>query len=136
MPAIASCASGRHHPPVLSASSANVIEPPGVGCVVSVYRPGIAPLPPTTSKPLPVEPVDPLGFGLLPPLLLLPHAANNITATSARAMTAAPLLRVLRDPKPCLTCSPQSHLWTGPDDRQSALTSNVTAVTVDRTDET
>src|SRR4029077_10747129 len=86
-----------------------VIEPPGVGCVVSVYRPGIAPLPPMPSKPLPaVEPVDPLAVLLpLPPLLLLPHAANNITATSATAMTAAPLLR---DAKPCLTCSPQSHV--------------------------
>ena len=58
---------------------------------------------------------------------------GGITITSATATNPAPLFR---DPKPCLTCTPQSHVWTGRDDRQSALTSNVTAVTVDRTGET
>src|ERR1700712_1572206 len=105
MPAIASCASARHQPPVLSASRARVILPPSVGFAVSVYTPGMGPLPPTASRPVaPLGVLPPLGVVLSPPPLLLPQAESAIAVTSARATTPAPFR--LRDPKTFLTCSP------------------------------
>src|SRR6188508_231371 len=106
MPAIASCASGRHQPPVDSASSANVISPPGVGLVVSTFRPGIGP-----SARSAVQSPDGLPLLSEPDglsLPLLPQDASAIASTSTRAMAAPPPR--LRDPKPCLTCSPRLHV--------------------------
>src|SRR5438445_5258584 len=105
MPEIASWASGRHHPPVLSAWSANVILPPSCG-----FTSGPALLLPFTP---PVVAVPPFG---LPFLLLLPQAPISITMTSAMA-TAPPALR-LRDPRTYSTFPPNDYDRFA--DRQSA----------------
>ena len=64
-----------------------------------------------------------VGVLLLPLLLLLdllllpPQAASIMAVTRAMATRPAPLR--LRDPRTCLTYSPQ-ELWAGNRDRQSA----------------
>src|SRR5438128_7449242 len=102
MPEIASWASGRHHPPVLSAGRANVTLPPRSGFTDAGSLP-------------PPEVVPVLGFGL-PFGLLLPQAPISITMTSAMA-TAPPALR-LRDPRTYSTFPPNDYDRFA--DRQSA----------------
>src|ERR1700722_13748116 len=110
MPAMASCASARHHPPVDSASSAKVMFPPSTGLAVVVFRPGSAApaVPLRFSKAEAVVgvtvPAPPLPV-LVDDLLLLPHAASTIAETKTMA-TAAEALR-LPDLRTCLTGSPK-----------------------------
>src|SRR4051794_19944651 len=66
MPPAASCAWGRHQPPDVSASSANVTLPPSVGLAFDVV--GVVPVP---------------LLALLPPLPLLEHAAALRAKTTA-----------------------------------------------------
>ncbi len=107
MPEIASCASGRHQPPVESASSPKVTAPPSFGLAVSTNSPGIGPLPPTLASPVWFAPPPGLVVPVPPPLPLLPQAPRT-NAIASSAATAPPDLR-LRDPRTCATYSPNSH---------------------------
>src|SRR5436853_885601 len=91
MPDIASWASGRHQPPVLSAGRAIVALPPSVG------------LPSFCGTLGPTVVAPPEGdLALLPP-----HAAISMAMMSAMA-TAPPTLR-LRDPRTDLTFPPNGY---------------------------
>src|SRR5438552_805522 len=112
IPEIASWASGRHQPPVVSAWRANVTLPPRSGFTLVSF---------VLTEVVPV-----LGFG--PPLgLLLPQAAISITMTSARAI-APPALR-LRDPRTYSTFPPNDY---EPVLRPAERVTSVTVVTMDR----
>src|SRR5580704_361472 len=106
MPAMASCASARHQPPVVSASSAKVMLPPSTGLsALSSGTPGIGP--PslgTIARPVFLAPFVVPGL-FVPLLLLLPHAARTMASTSVIEIAAAALR--LRDPRTCLTYSPK-----------------------------
>src|SRR5438132_1207108 len=114
IPEIASWASGRHQPPVLSAGRANVTLPPRSGFTL-------------VSLVLPVTPVvavpPPPPFGPL-----LPQAAISMTMVSAMA-TAPPALR-LRDPRTYSTFPPNDY---EPVLRPAERVTSVTVVTMDRT---
>ena len=109
---MASCASARHQPPVVSASSAKVTSPPSVGlALLSSGTPGIGP-PSLGTIARPGRCLPPVELGVAEPLLLLlPQAASTIAMTSTIA-TAPAALR-LRDLRTFLTCSPKEVSWAG-----------------------